>query len=545
MQQNMLTLRTLSGRDIITPNSSTFFEGFAGESEVRFEHNPDGIDLVFTLRNNTAQPMPLGRLVFGGIRLGDRLDSFDFRRGLEEWTYNNQGRENHFPTAFTYPNDAYSPVMVLGNDHHWLGFSLLYPLMEYNHPARLHMMTLSGPFARSGRNWTLQITLMDELQPAEAREYAVAIRLAPRDDSTDHDWLRTLTPYRTYFHDQFGPVQYERNTMPVRGVILAQNAQARDNNPYGYINNDLRSDIRGLKPTADHLQRFAEQGWSRMMLWAPSGVFQHHQNLNFPFQFITPLLDRPASARTLHELAAVGRDVDLGLWWGRSHQVMHGWDNGQFERLDPNNPTHLQAARAELSAARQINASTIGLDAFAYMPPAEAYAWVRQMRQENPGVLFVTEHSQADFLHTIAPTYIAGHNKFSPHVLADFLNPGHETWAGIRVDFVANRLGKARLNQQEILLELERVARLGFVPVSWFDLHPDSRLTPALLRRLEARPTWETSVPPDLQIASAPDEPDHNDPDSPPDRETVVLTLAPRPPSDPTPPSDPAPKRPT
>lgn len=540
--QQMLTLRTVDGRDIITPNSATFFEGFSGETETRSTNTHNGVDLTFTFRNNTSQSMPLGKIVIGGIRMGDRLDSFDFRRGLVEWTYDNNGRENHFPTAFTYPNDLYSPVKVLGNAHHWLGFSVLYPLHEYNHSVRLHMMTLSGPFARSGRNWTLQMTLMDELQPGESREYTVAIRLTPRDDSTQNAWLRTLTPYRDFFQATYGPVRYSRNTTPIRGITLAQNIQARDNNPFGYINNDLRSDLRGLKPTADYVRRFTSQGWTRVMIWTPSGVYQNHQNRNLPFQFLTPLAQRPASSRTLHELAALGEEIDMGLWWGRSQEITREWDTPDYERLDPRNPAHVAAARAELSLARQLNASTIGLDAYAYMTPRDAYNWLIQMQAENPGVLFVTEHSQADHLHTIAPTYIAAHNRFHPHVLADFLNPGHETWAGIRIDFVATRLGKPRINQQEILLELERVARLGLVPLCWFDLHPDSILTPALRRRLEARPSWEFSIPEDLQVSHAVDEPPH-DPHTPPDRETIVLTLAPRPPAPPTPPA-PAPSSP-
>ena len=103
------------------------------------------------------------------------------------------------------------------------------------------------------------------------------------------------------------------------------------------------------------------------------------------------------------------------------------------------------------------------------------------MVNNNPGVVFCTEGRNPDVMHIVAPTWVDafGTNKLKPvegtlllsrFVLADWLNPGHETWAGLmwnrsdRSDLRTPTTGSTARAQ-----ETQRLQTLGFVPVLFGD----------------------------------------------------------------------------
>ncbi|MEL7472957.1 MAG: hypothetical protein AAGK04_06520, partial [Planctomycetota bacterium] len=122
-----------------------------------------------------------------------------------------------------------------------------------------------------------------------------------------------------------------------------------------------------------------------------------------------------------------------------------------------------------LDAASRMGVRMIGLDAFAYLNDWDAIPWMLRMRERHPRIKFVTEASSSDLLHRHAPTWIDNQNALTRNLLADALMPEHETWVGVRFDMVEHLYG-GPLNETQKLLEVQRVANLGYVPVVQYDM---------------------------------------------------------------------------
>ncbi len=499
--QNQITMATHDGRTIISPNGQPILSRFDGQAQVEFLPDDQGVDIRVTLHNHTARPIEFPTIVVGGLRLGNRLNSFDFRRTTEPRVLDNGGNDRYFPAFWQYPNQVYSPVLVVGNDRHWVGASLLYSAIEYNQPTWLGIRTPGGAFNRTGLNWEIFARLEGELPPGETREYTLALRVTDAASPGDHEnaWLRTLTPYRDYFQKTYGGVRYRRDPRPTRGFQLAQKMFVGSDNPHGYIG--FRPDIHGWKRTADHIERAIDDNWQRGLMWAPSGLFsQEHDELNYPFLMLTPLLQRGIQASSLHELAGLPRPgFDFGYWWGRSTRVMYGWNDPRNEPLDPNNPDHRARAFAEMDLAVQLNATTIGLDAYSHISIRDQYRWLLILQDRYPSIRFVTEPWMADCFHALAPTFVTTYGRENGNILADFLIPGHETWGSIRFDLFRRDRGR-ELSRNEKLLEIERIARLGLVPL----VFESGLALPTPIDRYNARPSWLATVPEDLQMPPVP-----------------------------------------
>lgn len=120
------------------------------------------------------------------------------------------------------------------------------------------------------------------------------------------------------------------------------------------------------------------------------------------------------------------------------------------------------------------------------------------MQETFPGMSFITEPVHADFIHTLAPTYLLGTRPaahFSlrtetPHFLGDFLLPGREVWAAIHQQDLRDELGHWP-DDDEIRAAILRYAEDGYVPAPFAD--------PAIDATYNAQPTWLTTVPADLQ----------------------------------------------
>ena len=152
--------------------------------------------------------------------------------------------------------------------------------------------------------------------------------------------------------------------------------------------------------------------------------------------------------------------------------------------IDPTNPDHMRLAWNELDTAVEAGARTIGLDAFAHTlsPLWNLRPVLVAARLRHPGVKFVTEGRSCDVLHLIAPTWVDGYRAVPalgrpervPVVrfeIADYLVPLHETWVGMQFDRSRDPQlwgPNSSLNAQ--MAEIDEVARLGYVPVSWITL---------------------------------------------------------------------------
>lgn len=489
---NMVELTdTTSGALVISPNQHPLWapdvrrpNAQAAQPAIAVVPKDGGFDVVYTFENRSQASAPLGRLVVGGFRVGNTIRLRDLRFDGKSSEVTNNGQP-YFLGGGVYPRDTYSPVVAFGNDQYSVGVSLQYPILDYKHEVFMRLETPGGHFIRDGVNWQVMMDLnpsqttgsvfseAGDLRPGERRTYTMSVRVT----GSSQDWVETLAPYKEFFASTYGGVRYTRDLRPVSAVPLAQAHLLSATNPYGFDMPNLRPDQRGFGPWADELIRVSQRGWSRIMLWAPTGMYSVNRENNYPFQFASFWTEGAQFGHAMGDAATQLRRVSntpgvaFGLWWGRAAQVMTSWDTPLAEVLNPDNPAHVAAAHRELDVALQTGVKEIGLDTLTLMNGWDAYRWLGMLRERAPDVKFVVEPACPDFLHTLGARFIQGNRPTAEkrfelaesQRIADYLLPGHETWAFVRSDYLRGLRGPGSMpTPQEIEQEALRFANMGY-----------------------------------------------------------------------------------
>jgi hypothetical protein len=128
--------------------------------------------------------------------------------------------------------------------------------------------------------------------------------------------------------------------------------------------------------------------------------------------------------------------VTLGMWWGRAGQVSGGWNSGRMHVRDTRVEADVAAGLAELRLAAARGADEVGLDAVTLTGLWQRRPWLARARRDFPGMNLVTEAEDCDIMHTLAPTFMTFERQNGPAILADWLNPGHESWVMLRWQIV-------------------------------------------------------------------------------------------------------------
>jgi len=454
--------------------------------------SPDGFDVTYEFNNKSNAAVPISGIALPPLSLGANIDFHDLEHSGWAVPLSGVGTRRQA----TYPSELYSPVFVLSGSGTTVGISLQYPVLEFRHDASLSITSTSygvwqpdvrfgGPIPQGDLWWGNSASI----PPNRSQRYTVSVRFAP----ATNDWKSTLAPYRDYFRTTYGPVAYTRQAAPIKGIALAAMDRQSPQNPNGWYEVAGDPHRNGYRTAARAVEQ-ALQTSARVVVWAPTGLAYQNQSLNYPPQFASrwnnpgagamPMRDAPEQFRRMNYSA--GRQ--WGLWWGHAAEVSPGWDTLPLSRADPNNPAHRALLQAELRAAAAAGAKIIGLDAFAHCrnPIWNLTVLLEFYRQEAPGVTFCTEGRACDVLHRLAPTWLdafATQNTSAgtkarirgPFHLADFIVPGHETWAGMCYDrdpepalFGPNASPAAQTR------DLNRIMQLGYVPVTWLPLSLDS-----------------------------------------------------------------------
>jgi hypothetical protein len=449
-----------------------------------------GIQIQYTYENNTNTARELASITMPTLTMGDTIKLQDVRTVGGDLPMN----RGSVPWYGTYPRTLYSPTAIIRNSTLAVGLSIEYPVLEYRHDVRLRV----DP--RDSGNWNVTFGLENAgiqdsdshlfnppvIQPGETRSYRVNIAFA----QPDH-WIETIAPYRDYFQATYGMVAYVRDQRPVAGVSMAMQHLQSSGNPYGWVSEAGKPEIDGYGSAAQWVSRQFLRA-DRVMVWTPTGL-NPRGSMSYPYQFASHWNTHAAAAINGSEapqspanllIAATGAGQSLGLWWGRSANVERSWGDTQSEALDPNRADHLLLAWNELDQAVAAGAQTIGLDAFAhcYSPVWNLTEFLKLARIKYPNLKFISEGRSSDILHVLTPTWTDGYRyapvadmperiPMSRFVVADYLVPGHETWAGMCFDRSTNPIlwgPNASLDAQ--LAEVRDVASLGYVPVSWLPI---------------------------------------------------------------------------
>lgn len=518
---SMVTVTDMdNGRVLISPNRQPLWsDGGPGrvpavKPDIAFESRPDGFNVHFTFVNNTTRRASLGEIYVPGIRFGRSIQSQDFKIDAKPVTIDH-GNRNFAGGGHYYPETSYAPAAVIFADGYTIGASLHYAILDYKHRVFIRMESPGGHYIHPARNWQILFRMNPlipqglyseegEMAPGETRRYTLSVRILKQATGQHaNEWLRTLEPYRRFFHSMYGNVRYQRDPRPMLGCTMAATVHLKPDNKLGFNPYyRFRADRYGFGPWVEMLNQARASGWERATLWAPSGLFYVNHVWNYPFQFTSHWKMYPAMAQSMRELKGLAsRGFDLGLWWGRSGEVMKKWDTSQTELLDPDNAEHRRLAIKELDGAAEAGATFVGLDTFTHIPLWEAYPWLLEMQSRHPQIRFVVEPIACDLLHSIAASYMLGTTSpetvaariSTPHKLADFLNPGHETWAQISVGHLRESMGLAyhgEVAPEVLQREMRRIAAMGYVahPFTAVPLSPP-------YEQFNAVESWRTTVP--------------------------------------------------
>ena len=485
------------------------------EPEIDLQPRDNGFDLVAVFQNNRAVPMPMGAIQLDGLHLSDGFRWRDFNSAGRSKEADVGDPRERFRFGYPHgPNGHYSPVAVVETDDVAIGFSLLYPLMDYRQTIRAELARENGAAPTWRFRWKLsnlgsenQRRRMDHegiLAPGERRTFTLAVRVA----SDPERWLETLEPYRTHFHHHYGGVAYERDARPVKGVTLAGRGNLSRQNPYGFRQEQYRPDLHGFGPLLEWIGATFDLG-PRVMIWQPSGLQRRNLDNNMPFKMTSFWQEGDRHGHAMGDAVeefrrfAARNNLELGFWWGRSTRVAREWDVAEHESLDPSDPEHRELAFRELDNAVAAGATMIGLDAFGdegAVPVWELVEWMQIMRERYPMLKFITEKHKPDILHRLGPTFYQAYRKHfddpqnvddmrlieTPHYLADFLLPGHETWLSQR-EVLLERAPDVESDEALMRSEYERALSWGYIPLVLGNVSPD--------RADRAVESWRFTVP--------------------------------------------------
>jgi hypothetical protein len=507
------------GAPLLIPKGIPLWEGknnpTALEPSIDIRAQPAGFVAVYTFSNTGPEPRALGALSLGVLTLGRRVDYPDLGSICEpryaDYTEGYKARQGQ------YPDTLYSPAWVLENQSYAVGVSLQYPILEYRHNVRLCLYSPEGRFAvgEGGRGWKLEFLLSNTgndtgetglahsglIEPGQTRTYTVSVRVTRK----PAEWVRTLVPYRDWFRAAYGGVSYERQGGCIGAQTLASAALCGESNPLGFA--DSRPDLNGWGEAVGGL--LARRGWDTLLFLNPSGSYGASRAGNPPYQFATnwnatgPLATACDPQIGFPRLPA--RAQKIGFRWGRSLQVARQWDDPGPVPFDPHNPDHRRLAFAEMDLAVKAGATTIALDAFSprFTPLWDLVEWVADLKARYPGVRFAADAVSCDLIHRqIAAIYrgskdraeVAGPVEIdgftNPHLMADFLLPGHETWGAF--GWTAYDEFGITFTDQQKTDRLRQIAALGFTPCALepFDLKDHD---------IQAAETWKSTVPADLR----------------------------------------------
>jgi len=428
---------------LVEPVGLPLFTESKCKADYELKEVPGGFDVVLRLHNPTDEPQERPAFRLHGIRMGTKFSYLDGRslghiheRDIaqqvlqEDLSY----RRPLLHWRMTYPDDLYSPVALVFNERFAVGLSLIYDPFKEKHMVNVEYHTDGGEHL--GRV-TMGVGLHQPypdwqepkgrvlIEPGATQRYRFVVRFCKA-----ARWFDALEPYREFFRNRYGRVRYTADLRPVFGEPTGLTKFLdEESNPRGYSPQG-RLDLEGWKPYVRHVRETAlSSGYRRIMIWCPSGLYL--KGSNYPCEFMTEWPQK--LVETLPVLLDLKRQgVSIGMWWGRSSQVSGGWNSGKMWERDVTNSRDVEAAWAELRLAMERGTDEVGLDAFKYVPLWQRYDWMQKMQEQFPTLRFITESADCDIMHTIAPTFMTWQRQHYEPVLADFLNPGHESWIMLR-----------------------------------------------------------------------------------------------------------------
>ena len=460
----------------------------------------NGFDVVIKLRNSGAEDRLRPQVMLNHLKINPSselpekiryINTTQLGKIANHRLANPSGIHSNRP----YPAVSYSPTVGFACDEYSVGASLKYDVIKENHWVGCRYAYFTGK-PTIGMGFDLSESLPRKIgssrQPEDPNRFLApgqseTLRMMVR-FSNSEGILQNLQVYKEYLDSKFGVgVNYLADLRPVAGIAIATN-QGLKTNKRGYVFSAERLETR--------ISSEIHGGYRRFMFWAPSGLYRKNPVNNYPPQFMTEWEASSPLAKNYNYL--LSQNVDIGMWWGRSSQmpVPRVWDAPKMEirnvcigdddgAVSENDP-QIKFAFDELDQATAWKVDTVGLDAFSKSDIRVRRCMLKDMHAKYPKIRFVTEPSDCDVIHKLAPTleYFSSQRTNIP-VLADFLNPGHESWILFR------RADEADLDI--VAANFDAIIANGLVPVG-LDMQNTFQHNPLNFADGTGRPTLRLSM---------------------------------------------------
>jgi hypothetical protein len=251
-----------------------------------------------------------------------------------------------------------------------------------------------------------------------------------RIDDTPGNWKHLLEPYRRWFNDYFGPVQYSMDFRIKVGVFCAAVENVNPGNPMGYYG---KLDRLGWLPYLnEHVGHLRKYNTGQILIWAATGINARGVNYRPDFDVMPPILEEG-----LAQLPAFFQSLgnkQFGFF-ARPNTIAYQQTNAKDSDVsfNPLDPMHLKMTDRRYQHLLKAGATAFYLDTYGadwgcFPDSAKGSVfYLKHLRElAGPDALLVTEFG-FDAYHVYASIWPNMHDK-SGHIpygeYARWLVPG-------------------------------------------------------------------------------------------------------------------------
>ncbi len=495
--------------------------------DIEIEEKKGGLDISYHIKNITRKAVLMPDLFVPGIKMkiSDRLDILSTNTALymqkrditsidPKRDYYNVGSVIYKKRSgrlveeeFYYGGDTfspYAPVIVAKDLNFSVGAALIYPFLEYGYDGKKeegkHKVIKNKLYPkmriyRDGNSYRYAFLFakkgyLKSLLPAKkSYDFVVSVRFAK-----PSDYIFTLKPYKTFLSKSYEcEKSSSKNLDPILVVNFAFYGSVTKKSKRGWAwglekENEKGEYILPLKEVSvafSELMR--EKGYKRIMFTAFSGVYDHSKAPDLfdelPFQILTNLTQNMSEELNSSMKIFVSNDQKISFWWGiagmtvidKEGKLLNDdvWQPYSDRPFKLSNEDERRYALRQLSKAKELNVSSLTLDAYARMEEKSALEWLKRMKKIAPKIEFALE-MQIDYMHRYAAITLQPENLMFEDVdlkynmltkraeLAEYLNGDRE----IRV-WLQNKAAKEKEREY-----VEKLIELGYTPIVSYEDSP-------------------------------------------------------------------------
>jgi hypothetical protein len=496
-------------------------------SSISVDNKTDGYDVTITLINDGPGSQTygdlrqrIGTLWFDGIFIGRKFAHTNDTVATsiiegDTWLSNYNGSPE------IYPFDKFSPCVNFIGATYGVGISVLHDFSESKRTIEfvknsqgdkaysLNAFIRFNPLSQAD---TLEQSNRDCIKPGESLVLKIAFRVT-RDYK---NWYKTLKPYKEYFANTFGPVQYKSDPRPLYPITPASGFNGEPLNFANYQSPSNQNPARwGWAYWANRLKNLNNTyGYERQIMWCPAGFYWSGNYFNYPMRNVTPYLNTngefphgnissyydscstyssgncvpqtlnisPLLTSTFYMLRDAVQEIPFfGIYQGYgtvAHMVWNPDGNQVIPIKDMTNSEALQALVDELDCQRYyLKTSVVGIDAYAvgFDDLGQCSDYLDFVKNKYPGFSILAEVSPEDVTCTRTSTFQPMYTNSidGPDVIADYILPGVEKVMFLYGNFIWLIHDYNSTNDAHYQNILEGCASFGFCPAPQFSENVD------------------------------------------------------------------------